>query len=649
MEYCGAICASLINIADKYFKRSMPVILYFILENKVSGPKSLSVEQCQFTNINLLIQNIHQLGFFNLLVHNHTVLSENVYNNIGKQFSYLIYIEDSRSDHLEIFIESYLKTLNIWEAKGRFVVFVEHSDKSTRLLVLNCFWKYNVIDVVVLEEITDMNVLSVYNSPNLPSVKDESLKAIGIYGWTSFQEPGNCEKIIILLDVFVSIDGGHFVSNTSLFKRDNTYKFNMCPLVVSTFENHRVVRSRKVTNGKVTFERGWEVYLLNIILEALNASVYFVEHDPSVKHGGHYNNGTAYGLTGDLQYYRTDIAFAGLPIIEAVTKIGDPTVSYSKIKYGWLVPCAKPLPHWESIFRIFAPELWIAYLGCIFVSSVVMTLIAKCRKRILFLKYETFSTFSDSVCSFYAVIIGGAMSVPKSETLRLFYFSWICYGFAFNTVLQTFLTSFLVQPLMDHQISSVDEMLDSGIAFGYGRGYDRIFEKIEGKKFQTILHNRQNCSTDEVCLQRLAYKSDFAVFFNRLRFEYQVKYKYSDKETGRLLICSIPEVSYTSNYAMFVPKGHFVLSLMNTVIRRVLEAGLYLKFQTDDEYLEKVRTHAGSKQFSESEYFQLEVNHLQAPFTILLFGYVVSALMFVSEIVYYRLCRPVSLSLGAKL
>jgi hypothetical protein len=56
---------------------------------------------------------------------------------------------------------------------------------------------------------------------------------------------------------------------------------------------------------------------------------------------------------------------------------------------------------------------------------------------------------------------------PVSDKLRLVYLLFVWYYCAVSTVFQTFFTSVLVDPGMKKQISSIDELLSSGLEYGY--------------------------------------------------------------------------------------------------------------------------------------------------------------------------------------
>jgi hypothetical protein len=56
---------------------------------------------------------------------------------------------------------------------------------------------------------------------------------------------------------------------------------------------------------------------------------------------------------------------------------------------------------------------------------------------------------------------------PISDKLRLGYLLFVWYSCAVSTVFQTFFTSVLVDPGMKKQISSIDELLSSGLEYGY--------------------------------------------------------------------------------------------------------------------------------------------------------------------------------------
>jgi hypothetical protein len=69
--------------------------------------------------------------------------------------------------------------------------------------------------------------------------------------------------------------------------------------------------------------------------------------------------------------------------------------------------------------------------------------------------------------------------MPRAPSLRSLFLAWVCFSLAFITVIQAFLTTFLIDSGYETPIQNVDELFASGIKLAYGRGHSYIFKNGE--------------------------------------------------------------------------------------------------------------------------------------------------------------------------
>jgi len=100
---------------------------------------------------------------------------------------------------------------------------------------------------------------------------------------------------------------------------------------------------------------------------------------------------------------------------------------------------------------------------------------------------------------------------------------------------------------------------------------------------------------------------------------------------------------------MFMAKGNPLLHRFNTIITRILEAGLYGKWQNDylsssklDDYPIDDDDDINFSDFATNElntyYSTFSLIHLQVLFYVFLIGQILSTLVFLVEVLYYRFC-----------
>jgi hypothetical protein len=62
-----------------------------------------------------------------------------------------------------------------------------------------------------------------------------------------------------------------------------------------------------------------------------------------------------------------------------------------------------------------------------------------------------------------------AVSVPQqptNSTLRVFFFLYVCFSFAISTVLQAFFVSYLVEPMYEKKLETLDNLQNSDVVYG---------------------------------------------------------------------------------------------------------------------------------------------------------------------------------------
>lgn len=641
----------LIQISNQYFEQQIVVSLpryhgqsFRKKFSRDTDKKLLAEEKTNFESI--LLQELLISGQWSVFVYRNADASsvEEIYS---RPSSYFIYLQSNVIYSLKYRLQC-LKTFYFRNLKSRFVVILDKKfddPEKAVIKVLSKLWEFKIINVVVLLKLRTQDVLEIGIVPK--GVK-QALdirrfgNVIGIYTWFPYRDNINCynTRKLYLVDIWVMDRNGHFILNNSLFPNKIQNSLNNCPIVVSTTEYYPFVENPihiKTTGSvKAVYNKGWDISLLNIIKEVTNVSLHFMPPSRE-KYGRLLMNGTFTGLIGDLAYSKCDIAVGGLPLMAPFTDRGDHTGIYSRSEFIWLVPCARRLLGWRNIFRFFSSTLWLCVLLSIFLASCIIYCLAKCTVSVRTPGIERYSSLSESSCNIFAVFLGTAVSsVPRTTTLRIFFLAWIGYCLAINTVIQSFLTSFLVKSDLEEQISSLTEIFNSGMEYGFIPQYDIFFAVNATPNFKNVLSQRKNCACERCCLHRLAYERDFAMLFSKVQYEYEVKYDYVDPETWKILVCAVPEAFLVFYYSMYTPKGHQLLDRFNIVISRILEAGLYKEIKKFDVNLMRLKLEVRGEETHDDGFYQFTLQHLQVAFYILMGGQLISLFVFLLEIVFWK-------------
>jgi hypothetical protein len=571
-------------------------------------------------------------------------LNAGVTNKFG---SYIIMISNDDHDEEQISTRVYVQLKHLsksssWNPRARFVVAcLNPSLSDTKLLarrILQELWKWYIVNVVVL--------VSQKSDDNEMIMSDERLSFtfLRAYTWFPYQSPSHCTKVdkITLLDSWSVKGNDSFVEISNLFP-PKTKDLNGCPLLISARVMEPLVMKAKNISRRgfqqteLVYVDGIEIKLVDFIAKAMNAIQTYVgpENPRRV-------------LYFDLLYKTTDVAVGATILRREYTTVAEPTVVFDLSHLMWYVPCAVKVPHWMSILKMFTPSLWFVIFSSIILAVIISYYFARLRGDPGSMGEHQIYSKMTSVCSIVCAVILGmpAYVQPLTDPLRIFFFSWVCYSLAFNTVFQAFLTALLIDPGYERQISSMEELLNSDSTFLVYEGHISFYVGGGDWKSTRTLNNHRLCQrytcVDE--MKTAARSRNSAVLWHDNLIEYYTLEGLFGSATGRPLLCKVPDGTVLITYdVMYVPNGSHLLDRINEIISSALEAGLYSKWYASIKSKLKVEARAIRISSLVNEYCDLNMEHMQSAFYILLLGYTLSiALLLVelsSKFIWYILCK----------
>jgi len=106
---------------------------------------------------------------------------------------------------------------------------------------------------------------------------------------------------------------------------------------------------------------------------------------------------------------------------------------------------------------------------------------------------ETHTYHSLSNCFHNAWAVFVAVSVPqqpKTSSLRVFFFLYVCFCFAISTVFQAFFVSYLVEPKYGKKMETLDEILDKDVDWSKPVGNNFVTPTVTYPEFVTFLEDK---------------------------------------------------------------------------------------------------------------------------------------------------------------
>ena len=446
----------IVNIIERHFEQYSAVAVSFSDEHLLLSSNK----------IESIIRELYEIEYFPLSIRN----TDRQYNGNITAYKYQGYIFFSKYKHraniiqdLEYQILNHTKS-RYWNPYGKFII-VADTNSFPKQLAQDMFailWKWSVLKaIVVLPTVQFDNNEITKNNLGTP--------VYDIYAWYPFGPQCQCGKIqnVIVLDTWILNNDniGFFSLSTPLFAERVPSLLNDCSITISTFEFAPLVM--KDTKGN--FVNGIEIKLLNELLKRSNLSVLFHEQTDGTYWGVELQNGSWNGLTGEIMNRKTDLALGNWYYRCHVINSIECTMPYLVDEARWYIPCAKPYPRWASLTRVFKLSLWLGFLTSFIIVAVVMYIVVRFSSQISeeSAANNAYASFAKCCLNFWAIILEESASnnPPRVFVIRAMFLTWVLYCWAINTVYQTYLTSFLVDPGLQHQLSSEEEMLTSGMFY----------------------------------------------------------------------------------------------------------------------------------------------------------------------------------------
>jgi hypothetical protein len=280
-----------------------------------------------------------------------------------------------------------------------------------------------------------------------------------------------------------------------------------------------------------------------------------------------------------------------------------------------------------------------------------MWLLAKYETKIHVRESQNYMTIIYCIYNVWAVLHG--VSVPQkpiSLSLRIFFFAWVCYSAVMTNVFQAYFIGLLVNPGFEKGITTLNEILQSGMEYGFPG--DKIGIPISDPQYDIINKNRKECKSVYKCLQRVIERKDFATILDSFHEEYFTTVLLF--RNIHVPVCTLKEDILIFRLSMYMAKGNPLLYRFNKIITSIFESGLCEKWRNDfmsSSRLDDNPFDDNDTNFSEFTTIELNTDNptfslyqLQVVFYILLIGQLFSTLVFSAEILYHRACTTAATS-----
>ena len=492
-----------------------------------------------------------------------------------------------------------------------------------------------------------LNILAVVpnkclNSENISETKTTyhrktDIITVDIYSWFPYSLENNCTKInkITLIDSWIGNDSMTFQKKANLYPEKIPLNLQKCPMKVATRHFPPTIMVKFLNNKQHV--SGIEINIILAILESLNLTIEFVVVPTLSSPLDENAKEVIFKVVGK----EADFAIASLPLHEMAITVASPTVSYFETTLSWIVPCPKVETRFSKMVLVFSLPVWLCiFFNFIFVAVITSTLSGKFSN--FFLKeISNYSNLYNSLYNIWSVLLGvSVFKMPKSNIVRIIFLLWVLHCFSINTVFEAFFTTYLVQPGSDLKLSTVNDLIKSGIPFGYPDGLMGSFDISVQESDILMLEKRANKSIQALnSLDHAIKHGNFATISPSFYVEY-----YKAHLTGNdrhLPVCKLDDDIVRYSVVSYLRKGNPILRRVNEVTRRLLEGGIVVKmmeeFMNQERLQPKNFTTDISDIYYDRDYFVFTLSHLQSVFKLLAIGCALGMIVLLFEIAYFKM------------
>jgi hypothetical protein len=209
---------------------------------------------------------------------------------------------------------------------------------------------------------------------------------------------------------------------------------------------------------------------------------------------------------------------------------------------------------------------------------------------------------------------------------------WVLYSLAVSTVFQTFMSSFLVDPGLEKQISTPDDILHSGFHYGMPRTFEFFLHANPKVKEYAMNNQKEPCLNVVDCAKRVAEEGNFVTILATVTAEYLNTYQTLD-ENGAGLLYMLKDFKLWTNFQAFIlPKGSGLLQPFNKLMTAAQESGLVTYFWKDILRISELKSKSIRLHTPLDDYSVFTLTYLQSAFFLLFVGHACALCLLVAEL-----------------
>lgn len=537
--------------------------------------------------------NSINLNFFDSIVTSNLRKKDNKTNKFIKYRIYFIVI--ANLDEFRIFLNRFSGKIS-WNPRAKFIIIFLGTNNETIDVIFQLSWDKYITNIAVIQ--------NTY-----------------IFTYFPYDVGGNCGKNIskTMLGSCEILPEDIFVEKVPIISSNGCEAKSVVNIFVPGTISIKMEIEKSV-------ESGFEVVLVANLIRRCNLTIrneLFEEPYFNIK----FPNGSYGGPIKYLFDKRSDLALGHLWPSEEFFEDFEISYPYVLDKMVWYVPAARPGEQWKSLFLIFSKTLWLLIL-----FSLIFNIITwRCFGQIITVHSNSLKNTAWCVLYSWYTLFLGSYNFPQNIVTRILVTVWVFIGFFLASAYQSQLLSILTTPIYEHQISNLQELVDSNLKIEFEEIFMSGFTEHGSEEENKVAKKVDFISVEEY-LNMHKRDHDKLAFFeypNRMRF---YAHKYYTQSNGAPKLYEIEKTVFLVHIGFYTIKGYPYLPRFNNLILRMWQNGLLNKWilDTDRSMKQKNLDHGNIK---------LNINHFIGAIYIWIFGLITALFVFMCEISALKCCR----------
>lgn len=482
-----------------------------------------------------------------------------------------------------------------WNPNGKFIIHLR-DNLNNFIKIFELAWRYYILNILVV-------VIS----------EGE------IFVHTYF--PYNSDNCTVNLSTNFLFKCGDKYLPKSIFPQKVPNNLKGCQLRMLALKLPPYVINPELSKDKIK-EVGIEVYMLHIMAKKMNFTENYLKNNYT-DWGNKLSNGTYVGMYSVILNNNADFMFGMSTFKPEYTELcSSKTYLYDQLYF--FAPIAGEVPKWKNFIKIFKPSIWALIFVSLAINSLVWYGISKLNNFCNGTEEIYFSTYF--LASWYT-LLQGSTQMPTPSSIRTLLIFWTMFSLIVYTSYQCQLISILTKPQYENQISSMEEILNSKMAFGFFPRVKSAFSDPNNELERRISSNYTVCPLTEECVNRTAFKRDFAVIKNSRQINYLTR-KYYTSPDGKPLLYGF-SIGFHVYPRILARKGFPLLEKFDEFILKFRCHGLMHKWDKE--------TSSTQRYDQQHQHSSLKIAHLLCGFFYLFFGLFLATVMFIVEIIWNKI------------